>query len=128
MAEITSQGIYNILSGNEVFFNDTKLACVASGTSQSQWSYKYNQSANSVIVSATSWNSTTGISTLTITTTQQGYYTCTPIAGGTTYTVAIFDPEVTTSKLSNLYNVCENCPKFRLAQCGLSYTRPTGLL
>ena len=45
--------------------------------------------------SATSWELTTGISTLTITTTQQGYYTCTPIAGGITYTVAIFNPDDT---------------------------------
>ena len=99
-AEITTQGIYSILSGNEVFYADTTLACVTIGTSQPQWSYKENQLANDVTQSSTTWSPVTGISTLTITTTQQGYYTCTPIAGGTTYTVAIFNPDVTISKLS----------------------------
>ena len=99
-AEITSQGIYSTLSGNEVFYADTTLACATIGTSQPQWSYKENQLANDVTQLATTWDSTTGISTLIITATQQGYYTCTPIAGGTTYTVAIFNPDVTISKLS----------------------------
>ena len=98
MAEV-SQGIYNILSGNDVFLNDTTLACVTSGTSPPQWSYKAAQTNTYTTQSATSWDSTTGISTLTITTTQQGYYTCTPIAGGITYTVAIFNPDVTVGKI-----------------------------
>ena len=99
-AEITSQGIYSILSGNEVFYADTTLACATIGTSQPQWSYKENQDANDVSLSSTTWIPATGISTLSITTTQQGYYTCTPIAVGATYTVAIFNPDVTISKLS----------------------------
>ena len=99
-AEELSQGIYNILPGNEVFYVDTTLACATSGIAQPQWSYKENQGANDVNQLATTWNSITGISTLTKTTTQQGYYTCTPIAGGVTYTVAIFNPDVTISKLS----------------------------
>ena len=100
LAEESSQGIYSILSGNEVFYADTTLACVTIGTSQPQWSYKDDQLANDVTQLATTWNSITGISTLTITTTQQGYYTCTPIAEGVTYTVAIFNLDVTISKLS----------------------------
>ena len=100
LAEELSQGIYNILSGNEVFYADTTLACATSGTSQPQWSYKENQDASVVSLSSTIWRPVTGISTLTITTTQQGYYTCTPIAGGVTYTIAIFNPDVTISKLS----------------------------
>ena len=99
-AEITSQGIYSILSGNEVFYADTTLACATSGIAQPQWSYKENQDASVVSLSSTILRPATGISTLTITTTQQGYYTCTPIAGGITYTVAIFNPDVTISKLS----------------------------
>ena len=98
-AEITSQGMYSILSGNEVFYADTTLACATSGIAQPQWSYKDNQLANDVTQLATTWNSITGISTLTITTTQQGYYTCTPIAGGTTYTVAIFNLDVTVGRI-----------------------------
>ena len=102
-AEITSEGIYSILSGNKVFFADTTLACASSGIAQPQWSYKDNQLANDVSQSSTTWIPATGISTLTITTTQQGYYTCTPIAGETTYTVAIFNPDVTVGKISILY-------------------------
>ena len=99
-AEIISQGIYSILSGNEVFYADTTLACATSGIAQPQWSYKDNQLANDVTQLATTWIPATGISTLSITTTQQGYYTCTPIAEETTYTAAIFNPDVTISKLS----------------------------
>ena len=94
-AEITSQGIYSILSGNEVFYADTTLACATSGIAQPQWRYKDNQLANDVSRSSTTWIPATGISTLSITTTQQGYYTCTPIAGRDTYTVAIFNIDVT---------------------------------
>ena len=77
-----------------MFLDGRRLACVT-GTSPPQWSYKEVQTDNYVSLPPTSWDSTTGISTLTITTAQQGYYTCTPIAGGTTYTVAIFNPDIT---------------------------------
>ena len=98
-AEITSQGEYNRLSANEFFYADTTLACVTSSVLEPLWQYRAVQTYNIITESSTSWDSTTGISTLTITTTQQGYYTCTPIAGGITYTVAIFNPDVTTSEL-----------------------------
>ena len=97
-AELTSQGENNILSGNEIFNASTTLVCATSGASEPPWQYKAVQTDNYISQSATSWDSTTGISTLTITTTQQGYYTCTPIAGGITYTVAIFNPEITVGK------------------------------
>ena len=106
-AEISSQGEYNILSGNEVFYTDTTLACAASDASEPSWEYKEVQTDTYMNQQPTSWDSTTGISTLTITTSLQGYYTCTPIAEGTTYTVAIFNLDVTTSKLSNLHNLSE---------------------
>ena len=105
MAEESSQGIYNILSGNEVFYADTKLVCATSGTNEPQWWYKENQDASSDSQLSKNWNNITGISTLTITTTQQGYYTCTPIAGRYIYTVAIFNTDVTTSELMNLFKV-----------------------
>ena len=98
-AELTSQGEYNILSGNEVFNTNTTLVCVTSGASEPSFQYKAVQTDNYISQSSTSWDSTTGISTLTITTTQQGYYTCTPIAGGITYTVAIFNPDNTAGKI-----------------------------
>ena len=98
-AELTSQGEYNILSGNEVFNSSTTLVCVTSDASEPSWQYKAVQTDNYISQSSTSWDSTTGISTLTITTTQQGYYTCTPIAGGITYTVAIFNPDDTLGKI-----------------------------
>ena len=92
---MTSQGEYNILSGNEVFYADTTLVCATNGTSQPQWSYKENQNGNVYNPSAVEWYPTTGISTLSIYTTEQGYYTCTPIAGQTIYAVAIFNPDIT---------------------------------
>ena len=82
-----------------MYTTSTKLACITSGTSQPQWMYKAVQTDTYMNRSPTSWDSTTGISTLTITTTQQGYYTCTPIAGETTYTVAIFNPDITIGKI-----------------------------
>ena len=97
--ELTSQGEYNILSGNEVFNTSTTLACATSSVSEPSWQYKVVQTDNYISQSSTSWDSTTGISTLAITTTQQGYYTCTPIAGGITYTVAIFNPDYTLGKI-----------------------------
>ena len=93
---MVSQAEYNILLGNEVFYTDTTLACATSGTPQPQWSYKENQNGNVYNPSAVNWNLTTGISTLSIHTTEQGYYTCTPVAGGTTYAVAIFNSDITT--------------------------------
>ena len=98
-AELTSQGEYNILSGNEVFITSTTLVCATSDASEPSWQYKPIQTDNYITESSTSWDSTTGISTLTITTTQQGYYTCTPIAGGITYTVAVFNPDNTLGKI-----------------------------
>ena len=98
-AELTSTGTYNVLSGNEVFYVNKTLVCISNGTSQPLWKYKEVQTDTYVTMSATLWDNTTGISTLTITTTQQGYYTCTPIAGGTTYTVAIFNSDVTIGKI-----------------------------
>ena len=83
------------MSGNDVFYDDTTLVCATSVATQPHWTFKAVQTDNYISQSATSWDSTTGISTLTITTTQQGYYTCTPIAGGITYTVAIFNPDYT---------------------------------
>ena len=84
-----------MLSGNEVLYTDTTLACATSGTSEPSWEYKTVQTDTYMNQQPTSWNSTTGISTLTITITKQGYYMCIPIAGESIYTVAIFNPDVT---------------------------------
>ena len=81
------------------FYTDTTLVCAASGASEPSWKYKEDQTDTYMNQQPTSWNPTTGISTLTITTTQLGYYTCTPIVGGITYTVAIFNPDVTVGEL-----------------------------
>ena len=99
---MTSQGEYRILSGNEVLYTDTILVCATSGTSQPQWSYKENQNGNVYNPSAVYWNPTTGISTLSVHTTEQGYYTCTPIAGETTYIIAIFNPNITIGKILSI--------------------------
>ena len=91
--------MYTLLSGNNIFYTNTTPVCVTSGASEPSWHYKAVQTDNYILESSTLWDSTTGISTLTITTTQQGYYTCTPIAGGITYTVAIFNPDDTLGKI-----------------------------
>ena len=106
IAELTSPGVYNILSCNEVFDTDTILACATSGTSEPSWEYKAVQTDTYSTVSATTWDSTAGISTLTITTTQQGYYTCTLIAGETMYTVAILNPDVTIGESECDISIC----------------------
>ena len=85
--------------GNDVFYDDTTLVCATSVANEPIWTSKAVQTDNYIPESSTSWDSTTGISTLAITTTQQGYYTCTPIAGGITYTVAIFNPDNTLGKI-----------------------------
>ena len=100
IAELTSAELYNILSGNEAYYIDTTLVCVTNGTSEPSWEYKTVQTDTYMNQQPTSWNPTTGISTLTITITKQGYYTCTPIAGESTYTVAIFNPDVTVGMIS----------------------------
>ena len=100
-AEVTSPEVYNILSGNEVFYADTTLACATSGASEPSWEYKAVQTDNYTDKQPTLWDSTAGISTLTITTTQQGYYTCT-IAGESVYNIAIFNDDSTTSELINV--------------------------
>ena len=86
-----------------MFYADTTLVCATNGTSEPFWEYKAIQTDTYTTQSSTTWNPTTGISNLTITTTQQGYYTCTPIAGGTTYTVAIFNPDVTVGMIRSWY-------------------------
>ena len=84
-----------MLSGNNIFYTDTTLVCATSGVSEPSWEYKAVQTDTYMTQLSTSWDNTTGISTLTIATTQLGYYMCTPIAGETTYTVAIINPDVT---------------------------------
>ncbi|KAI6650360.1 hypothetical protein LOD99_6037 [Oopsacas minuta] len=87
-AEMTSSGVYTILSDNNVFYNDRTLVCATSDTStEPEWS------RNGAVITGT-WDDVTGISTLDITISQQGYYTCTPVSG-TSYTVAIFNPDIT---------------------------------
>ena len=99
MAEFTSEEEYILLSGNDVLYASTTLVCATSEATEPQWTFKAVQTNNYINESSNSWDSTTGISTLTITTTQQGYYTCTPIAGGITYTVAIFNSNDTLGKI-----------------------------
>ena len=100
MANFTPEKEYNILSGNEVFYADTTLVCATSMTTEPRWTFKAVQTDTYLDQSSALWDPTTGISTLTITTTQQGYYTCTPIAGETTYTVAIFNLGVTVGMIN----------------------------
>ena len=98
MAEFTSEEEYDILFGNDVFYDDTTLVCATSVANEPIWKSKAVQTDDYINQYSNSWDSTTGISTLTIATTQQGYYICTPIAGGITYTVAILNPDDTLGK------------------------------
>ena len=103
---MTSPGVYNILSGNNVFYNGRILVCATNDTSQQiKWNYQPNQDATvSEITELSNWDTVTGISTLDVMTSSQGYYMCEIVIGAeiTTYTVAIFDPNVTVGKCSFL--------------------------
>ena len=101
-AELTSSNEYTLLSGNNIFYTDTTLVCVTSDTSREPtWSYRETQQIDSTSTIGILWDSSTGISRLNIVTTQQGYYTCT-VTGESIYTVAIFNPDITTSELTHL--------------------------
>ena len=103
---MTSPGIYNILSGNNVFYNSRILVCVTNDTSQQiQWNYQPNQDATeSEITQISNWDTVTGISTLEVMTLSQGHYMCEIVIGAEsiTYTAAIFDPNLTVGKRSYL--------------------------
>ena len=99
-AELTSNG-YTLLSGNSIFYTDTTLVCVTSDTREPIWIYKKTQQRDSTSTTGKIWDSSTGISTLDIVTSRQGYYTCT-VTGESIYTVAIFNPVITTSELIHL--------------------------
>ena len=103
---MTSPGIYSILSGNNVLYYDRILVCATNDTSQQiQWNYQPNQDATvSEIAELSNWDTMTGISTLEVMTLSQGYYMCEIVIGAesTTYTAAIFDPNVTVGKRSYL--------------------------
>ncbi|KAI6658377.1 hypothetical protein LOD99_11050 [Oopsacas minuta] len=90
-AEMTSSGVYNFLTGYEVFYTDTTLICATSDSTEPQWSKIGIPSGNNAPSGI--WNSDTGISTLSIQTTAQGYYTC---SEGALFTASIFDQSITT--------------------------------
>ena len=96
-AELTSSNEYTLLSGNNIFYTDTTLVCVTSDTSVVPvWSYRETQTGSENPPTGVNWDVTTGISTLDIVTTQQGYYTC--AISSDSYSIAIFNPDFTTSK------------------------------
>ena len=69
---------------------------MTSDTSQEiQWTYQPTQDAINIVRTDATWDTVTGISELSITITEQGYYTCEIMSGGTNYTVAIFNPDIT---------------------------------
>ena len=104
-AELTSSNEYTLLSGNNIFSTDTTLVCVTTDTSiQPVWTYRETQHVVDTTLTGVNWDDSTGISRLDIVTTQQGYYTCTT-TGVQSYNVAIFNPDVTTSELMNLFEV-----------------------
>ena len=102
-AEKLSSGGYRMLSGNNIFYTDRTLVCVTSDTSQEiQWIYRPTQDSTNIARTDAIWDTRTGISELSITTAEQGYYTCEIVSGGTNYTVAIFNPNITIGKRSIL--------------------------
>ena len=101
-AELTSSNEYTLLSGNNIFYTDTTLVCVTSDTSvEPTWSYRETQQGRLRRLPGVIWDLSTGVSKLDIVTTQQGYHTCTA-TGGSAYTVAIFNSDITTSELIQL--------------------------
>ena len=102
-AELTSSNEYTLLSGNNIFYTDSTLVCVTSDTSVVPvWSYRETQQARLMRPTGIIWDTTTGISTLDIVTTQQGYYTCTTSVSDS-YNAALFNPDITTSELCILF-------------------------
>ena len=100
-AELTSSNEYTLLSGNNIFYTDTTLVCATNDTSNEPvWSYNETQQGTDSTPPGVIWDPSTGISKLDIITTQQGYYTC--AVTGESYTVAIFNPGITTSELIHL--------------------------
>ena len=98
-AEKLSSEDYRMLSGNNIFYTDRTLVCVTSDTSQEiQWTYQPTQDSTNIARTDATWDTVTGISELSITITEQGYYTCEILPGGTNYTVAIFNPDITIGK------------------------------
>ena len=95
-AVMTSQGNYIPLLDNEIFYTDTTLVYATSDTSQQiEWTYQPNQTATaSSRTTSSSWNASTGISTLEIMTSEQGYYSCQAGNLGS-YSAAIFNPDNT---------------------------------
>ena len=93
-------GDYELLSGNNIFYADKTLVCVTNDTSQEiQWTYQSTQDGTAIsITTYANYNATTGISELSILTREQGYYTCEIVSGGTNYTTAIFNPDITIGK------------------------------
>ena len=99
-AERLPSGDYELLTGDNIFYASKTLVCVTSDTSQEiQWTYQSTQDGAEVSKTTdASYSSVTGISELSITTTEQGYYTCEIVSGDTSYTTAIFNPDITIGK------------------------------
>ena len=96
-AEVTSPGVYIILSGNNVFFTAKKLVCATNDTSQQvKWFYRRTQDLDSIDLSGiANWNSTSGLSKLDITTSENGYFTCEIQTGGSSFSAALFEKDIT---------------------------------
>ena len=104
-AQVSILGDYTMLSGNNIFYTTTSLVCATNDTSQEiQWTHQYNLDASTTTVSTSTWNNVTGISRLEIVITIHGYYTCTPVPGGTSYRVGIFNPDITLGKVYTRWN------------------------
>ena len=98
-AEETSPGVYIILLGNNVFFTAKKLVCATNDTSQQvKWFYRRTQdSAPNDSSGFAKWNSTSGLSKLDITESENGYFTCEIQSGSSSYSAAKFEKEITIS-------------------------------
>ena len=88
---------YKILSNNAILYENTTLVCATNDTSQQiEWKYLPTQNSSFInMTSFSSWNSTIGISTLDILSSQIGYYSCEIVTGGglIIYTAAVFVSE-----------------------------------
>ena len=91
-AELIPPDQYTLLLCNEILYANSTIVCATNDTSkQIQWSYKSTQKAEYTnIQNSSTWDVLTGISTLQVMTSQQGYYSCE--VGDIVYTAAIFDP------------------------------------
>ena len=98
---IISDSAFKELINNEIIFTNENVFCVTeSGHNGLEWTFRENSiDSTPEIQSATSWSAATSVSSLSVNTMQQGYYTCKArqdIVDIIYFTVGVFNSTKTT--------------------------------